>query len=271
MSLNEIKNQINSIKIKSDLINLNKLNSELNLIDEQLEIVNLLIFVEDLSEFYQKTEKTESFEIISTKCLKIKEFDDLLIKNFEIEIVNNKIIKMPLKSENKLFCEFQSEIYETLKNHENTKLPFLNSFYEINNQRNELIKQINAQFDFYVSKNDEIKIINCFVLYKQINHTQIGIEKLTSYTSSLINTKFNSYKLDIKTSDLLIQIYNTVAIMLDKQLPLIEKYGVGFILIVLKKLQKQCDLQSSIVIDSFLEKNSIARMVLIILFNSFMI
>ena len=149
-----------------------------------------------------------------------------------------------------------------------------------------LAKAVTREFDIACQKeNNEVGIMKFVKFFPMIGESDVGLDKFGGFLCSLISKscqegmrnvnengkfsgRFNLYFLIATSKDpvyanLLTNIFESVANIIDRQYNQIESiYGTNKMLVIISKLQSQAESQSSIILDSFVEKKQVSRKVI---------
>ncbi|KAJ3298327.1 Golgi transport complex subunit 4 [Borealophlyctis nickersoniae] len=122
------------------------------------------------------------------------------------------------------------------------------------------------EFDNAVQKGDEDQIVRFFKIFPVIGQHDIGLDKFAAYICGIISRqcqdamKQPSDNVPRFYAGLLTRLFETIAMVVDRQTGLVQSaYGPGRMLTVIQRLQRQADIQSSIILESFSEKYQLPR------------
>ncbi|TPX44877.1 hypothetical protein SeMB42_g03361 [Synchytrium endobioticum] len=129
-----------------------------------------------------------------------------------------------------------------------------------------LLDIISTQFDTAVHSNNEQGISRFFKLFPLVGGSAIGLDKYSAYLCGIISRRCQDAMANAASqapnvySDMLKLLFETIAALVDQQEGHVEDlYGSGKMLRVLQRLQREADLQSSIILDSFCENRQLFR------------
>ena len=125
------------------------------------------------------------------------------------------------------------------------------------------------EFDTAVSKGSSDDIVKCFKLFPQLGQSDMGLDRFSAYVCGNISRICQDAMRDVLLqsnpspsvhADLITNLFETVAKMIDSQTDLVQSvYGAGRMMAVMQRLQRETDIQASIIIDNFSEKNRLKR------------
>ncbi|KAJ3046090.1 Golgi transport complex subunit 4 [Rhizophlyctis rosea] len=122
------------------------------------------------------------------------------------------------------------------------------------------------QFDHAVQAGDEDAIVRFFKLFPLIGQHEIGLDKFSAYICGIISRQCQngmrgaSDQVQSFYAGLLTRLFETIAMVVDRQEPMVETtYGPGRMLRIIQRLQREADIQSSIIMDAFSEKRQLQR------------
>ncbi len=122
------------------------------------------------------------------------------------------------------------------------------------------------RFDQAVALSGTDEIVECFKLFPKIGKGIIGLDKYAAYISDLVSQNCKKVlKVSIDNNkmlyvDLITRLFENVASLIDGQEQMVEMhYGPGSMLIVIQKLQREVDIQSSILLNGYIEHRQIRR------------
>ncbi|KAJ3071866.1 Golgi transport complex subunit 4 [Podochytrium sp. JEL0797] len=127
---------------------------------------------------------------------------------------------------------------------------------------------ITSEFDNSVSAGDEQSIIRFFKLFAVVGEPAMGLDKfggvlagvVKRLSQDLMRAVSEADRVPTLFADLFTRLFESVASLIDKQEMIIERhYGPGRLLRIISKLQKEVDVQTAIMMDSFEEKRMISR------------
>ncbi|KAI9344623.1 COG4 transport protein-domain-containing protein [Obelidium mucronatum] len=131
-----------------------------------------------------------------------------------------------------------------------------------------LVKTITSEFDNAVAAGDEAAILRFFKLFAVVGERAVGLDKFSVVLAGVIRRLGQDFmsavseadRIPTLYADLLTKLFEAVASLIDKQEMVVERnYGPGRLLRVIVKLQKEVDVRTSMVIESFLDKRNISR------------
>ncbi|KAI8926552.1 COG4 transport protein-domain-containing protein [Entophlyctis helioformis] len=126
------------------------------------------------------------------------------------------------------------------------------------------------EFDAAVQANNPDEIVRCFKMFPQLGKAELGLDKFAAYVCGNIsqfchegmraatesNNRRNMYV------DLITRLFEVIASMIDRQEAMVEShYGPGRMLSVIQRLQREADIQSSILIGGLMEARQLKRKV----------
>ncbi|KAJ3413956.1 Golgi transport complex subunit 4 [Chytridiales sp. JEL 0842] len=132
----------------------------------------------------------------------------------------------------------------------------------------ELVDIITDQFDRAIKSMDEAGIVRFFKLFPLVGRSSVGLDRYARFICGIVARycqdamRGSDDRYATVFADLLTRLFETIANLLDKQETLVDStYGPGRLLRILHTMQKEADVQSSIILDSFSDRRQVARKV----------
>ncbi|KAJ3025059.1 UNVERIFIED_CONTAM: Golgi transport complex subunit 4 [Siphonaria sp. JEL0065] len=131
-----------------------------------------------------------------------------------------------------------------------------------------LLKTITSEFDAAVAASDQESVVRFFKLFAVVGERAMGLDKFAVVLAQvvrrlgqdLMRAVSEAERVPTLYADILTRLYESVASLIDQQEMIVERhYGPGRLLRVIAKLQKEVDVRTSIVIESFEDKRDISR------------
>ncbi|KAI8620669.1 COG4 transport protein-domain-containing protein [Chytriomyces sp. MP71] len=128
-----------------------------------------------------------------------------------------------------------------------------------------LVATITQEFD---SASDEATILRFFKLFSVVGEKSVGLDRFSGVLCGVVRRLSQDYMRAVSESDrvptlfadVLTRMFESVASLIDKQEVTVERYyGAGRLLRIIVKLQKEVDVQAKLILESFVERRSIAR------------
>ncbi|KAL2917072.1 Golgi transport complex subunit 4 [Polyrhizophydium stewartii] len=125
-------------------------------------------------------------------------------------------------------------------------------------------------FDTAVQNADTDALVQCFKLFPLLGQTELGLDKFSAYTCGLVAKHCqDGMRAAIEGGarksmhvDLLTRLFEAIASMVDRQAVLVEMhYGPGRMLSVMVRLQREADIQASILLGGLMEMRQLQRKV----------
>ena len=135
-------------------------------------------------------------------------------------------------------------------------------------QSHEILSSLVVEaFDDAVARDNNDDLIKYFKLFPLIGRGHLGLDRFSAYICGLIS---NNCKLGIKAVvekgnpsmyvDCLTHLFENVANMMDRQEAMVElHYGPGSLYLVMLRLQREVDIQSSILMSAFEDAQQLDR------------
>ncbi|KAI9003086.1 COG4 transport protein-domain-containing protein [Gaertneriomyces semiglobifer] len=135
--------------------------------------------------------------------------------------------------------------------------------------RQQLIDIAMSGFDDAVQQNNQDLLLRFFKLFPQVKCHDIGLDKFAAYVCGSLSRKCQDLRRELGTgkekgklpsASILTTLFEMTAMIVDRQEALVDSvYGMGSMLRVIQRLQREVDIQSSIVLGSFNERNQLER------------
>ncbi|KAJ3091273.1 Golgi transport complex subunit 4 [Quaeritorhiza haematococci] len=136
----------------------------------------------------------------------------------------------------------------------------------LENARLTLTDMIMEEFDTATQSVHEENIVRFFKLFPLVGESLLGLDKFSAFICGLVSRNCQDQMKASQASngpvhaDLLTGLFEMVATLIDRQQPMVEAhYGSGEMLRVIQRLQREADIQASIILNSFAEKKAIQR------------
>ncbi|KAJ3169511.1 Golgi transport complex subunit 4 [Geranomyces variabilis] len=120
-------------------------------------------------------------------------------------------------------------------------------------------------FDNAVQIADEEAILRYFKIFPMVGRHEVGLDKFSAYISGSIsrqcqdNMRGNAEQPQFYAS-LLTRLFETIAMVVDRQEGMVNAvYGPGRMLRVIQRLQREADIQGSIILNGFSERRQLKR------------
>ncbi|TPX54007.1 hypothetical protein PhCBS80983_g06083 [Powellomyces hirtus] len=121
------------------------------------------------------------------------------------------------------------------------------------------------EFDNAVQAGNEEAILRYFKIFPMVGHHEVGLDKFSAYISGSIsrqcqdNMRGNAEQPQFYAG-LLTRLFETIAMVIDRQEAMVNAiYGPGRMLRVIQRLQREADIQGSIILNAFSEKRQLKR------------
>ncbi|KAJ3012608.1 Golgi transport complex subunit 4 [Thoreauomyces humboldtii] len=121
------------------------------------------------------------------------------------------------------------------------------------------------EFDNAVQAGNEEEILRYFKLFPLVGHHEVGLDKFSAYICGSIsrqcqdNMRASSDQPQFYAS-LLTRLFETIAMIVDRQEAMVNSvYGPGRMLRVIQRLQREADIQGSIILNTFSERRQLKR------------
>ncbi|KAI9101042.1 COG4 transport protein-domain-containing protein [Phlyctochytrium arcticum] len=121
------------------------------------------------------------------------------------------------------------------------------------------------EFDTAAQQGDDENILRFFKLFPMTGHHELGLDKFSAYICGSISRQCQDNmrgSMDAPQfyANLLTNLFERIALEIDRQEPMISAtYGPGTMLRVIQRLQREADIQSSIILNSLKERRQISR------------
>lgn len=135
----------------------------------------------------------------------------------------------------------------------------------------ELLAKITQSFESAAQKQDMGQITYFFQLFPLIGHQEAGIQCYSKFVCQTINDQFRALlrkaqgRSDVHRDfypRILFQLYQTIAQMVNQHFRIIRKYyGSQVLPEILTQIQEECDLQSAMILDTFMDTNNVEEVV----------
>lgn len=148
------------------------------------------------------------------------------------------------------------------------------SFSLLQESKTKLQKIVNEKYDQALKENEIPELERFFKIFPLIGLSESGIEKFSSYLclqinqaaeknfTSLIITDKSEPRWSIMFADALICLFEKVARIIEAYQPVIEaSYGYGHMLLFIKNIQKECDVQSVKILNKFKETRHLVQII----------
>ncbi|KAJ3007684.1 Golgi transport complex subunit 4 [Thoreauomyces humboldtii] len=121
------------------------------------------------------------------------------------------------------------------------------------------------EFDNAVQAGNDEEILRYFKLFPLVGHHEVGLDKFSAYICGSIsrqcqdNMRASSDQPQFYAS-LLTRLFETIAMIVDRQEAMVNSvYGPGRMLRVIQRLQREADIQGSIILNTFSERRQLKR------------
>ncbi|KAF9183499.1 Golgi transport complex subunit 4 [Haplosporangium sp. Z 767] len=135
------------------------------------------------------------------------------------------------------------------------------------NAKAKLLDIISTEFENAVQRQSAEDITRYFKLFPLLGEEQAGLDKYSKFVCAIVSGKAQASlavppKSPTFYADTLIQLFESVAVIIDQHQPVVEKYyGPGKMLRVIQRLQEESDIRSRKILDAFEEERNISRKV----------
>ncbi|KAI8821159.1 COG4 transport protein-domain-containing protein [Fimicolochytrium jonesii] len=121
------------------------------------------------------------------------------------------------------------------------------------------------EFDNAVQAANEEAILRYFKIFPLVGHHEVGLDKFSAYICGSISRQCQdnmreSADQPLFYAKLLTQLFETIAMIVDRQEAMVNSvYGPGKMLRVIQRLQREADIQGSIILNAFSERRQLQR------------
>ncbi|TPX72736.1 hypothetical protein SpCBS45565_g00171 [Spizellomyces sp. 'palustris'] len=121
------------------------------------------------------------------------------------------------------------------------------------------------EFDNAVQAGNEENILRYFKIFPLVGYHEVGLDKFSAYICGSISRQCQDNMRESADrpqfyAGLLTRLFETIAMVIDRQEAMVDStYGPGTMLRVIQRLQREADIQSSIILNSFTEKRQLQR------------
>ncbi|KAJ3319595.1 Golgi transport complex subunit 4 [Blyttiomyces sp. JEL0837] len=134
--------------------------------------------------------------------------------------------------------------------------------------KHSLNEAVLEEFDNALQTGNEEGIVRFFKLFPLIGNPGVGLDRYSGYICGIVSRycqdgmRNSNDQVMTFYADLLTRLYETVAGLVDKQESFVDShYGPGRLLRVIQRLQREADIQSSIILDTFADRRQLSRKV----------
>ncbi|TPX30987.1 hypothetical protein SmJEL517_g05574 [Synchytrium microbalum] len=167
------------------------------------------------------------------------------------------------------YLQFDSQVIKTVSegvgSHDEA-VPEDSPIHTLKVAQTTLLKTISDEFDSSVQSNNDEGISRFFKLFPLVGGGDLGLDKYSAYLCGIISRRCQDAMAGAASqspnvySEMLKVLFETIAMLVDKQESHVETlYGPGRMLRVLQRLQREADVQSVIILDSFAENRQVSR------------
>ncbi|KAL1916355.1 uncharacterized protein VTP21DRAFT_5972 [Calcarisporiella thermophila] len=128
-----------------------------------------------------------------------------------------------------------------------------------------LFELYSHEFDVAVHARNEASLTRFFKLFPLIGQHTAGLDKYSTFVCGIIAKKCQeqlggSQRGPMFYSEVLTSLFESVALLIDHHHPIVEKhYGAGRMLRVMQRIEEEVDVQSRLVLDSFVDERQLQR------------
>ncbi|RKO91852.1 COG4 transport protein-domain-containing protein [Blyttiomyces helicus] len=129
-----------------------------------------------------------------------------------------------------------------------------------------LANVVTDEFDRAVATSNEEGIVRFFKIFPMFGQPEVGLDRFSAYICGIISRQCQDSMKESPDrtprfyAGLLTRLFETIALVVDRQESMVEAaYGPGRMLRVIQRLQREGDIQSSIILESFGERYQLQR------------